>query len=129
MIRMLVSIPIIAIILVFAFVNNDMVSFSLWPFDIEVTSSFSVIVVALILIGYVLGRISGWFAYLPLRKNLVVSKMQNKKLCKTIGGLQGDISSLKKETVKEPICTLSEEEERKASPSLFARLFKSPEKH
>lgn len=136
MIRMLISIPIIAVILVFAFVNNELVTFNLWPFDIEVTSSFSVVVIGLILLGFIFGRISAWIAYLPLRKNLVVYKMQNKKLCKEnqkfcdeVVGLKGNIDSLKnKETMAPKAAMPSDVKEKEGLKDTLAKFFKSPEK-
>lgn len=138
MIRMLISLPIIAVILVFAFVNNELVTFNLWPFDIEVTSSFSVVVISLILIGYVLGRLSGWIAYLPLRKDLVMYKMQNKKLCKVhkkvcddFANLKGDFDKKSKETLTD-VTIIEEFQPQKENKSGFketlVKLFKSPEK-
>lgn len=80
-IRMIIGLPILAVILLFAFVNNELVTFVLWP-ELEVTASFSVVVISLILIGFVLGRISAWFSYIPLRSKMSMYKKQNKQLCK-----------------------------------------------
>ena len=37
-IKMLIGLPILIIILIFAFVNNDLATFNLWPFYFEITS-------------------------------------------------------------------------------------------
>lgn len=132
MIRMLISIPIIAAILVFAFVNNELVTFNLWPFEIEITSSLSVVIIGLILLGFVLGRISAWFAYLPLRATLVVHKMQNRKLSKEqqkasdeVAGLKDSIDSLKKKDIEKP--KSGEEAEIAGLKNTLVKLFRSPE--
>ena len=41
-IKMLIGLPLLVVILVFAFVNNDLAVFNLWPFYIEITVSLSV---------------------------------------------------------------------------------------
>ena len=56
-IKVLVGLPIVLAVLVFAFVNNDMASFSLWPTGIEITGSLSVAIVFLVITGYIIG----WF--------------------------------------------------------------------
>lgn len=81
-IKMLIGLPILAIILVFAFVNNDLATFNLWPFYIEITVSLSVAVVFFILLGFILGWLFTWLSYAPLRKALRKQKKENKKLNK-----------------------------------------------
>lgn len=44
-IKMLIGLPLLVVILVFAFVNNDLAVFNLWPFYIEITVSLSVAIV------------------------------------------------------------------------------------
>ena len=44
-IKMLIGLPILIIILIFAFVNNDLATFNLWPFYFEITVSQSVAIV------------------------------------------------------------------------------------
>jgi hypothetical protein len=128
---MLISIPIIAAILLFAFVNNELVTFTLWS-ELEVTSSFSVVVIAFILLGFILGRVSAWIAYLPLRKNLITLKMQNKKLgkehqkvCEEVTGLKGDLDSLKN---RDSGFESSSTEEKSGIKASLIKIFKSPEK-
>ena len=107
-IRMLIGIPIATIILVFAFVNNDLATFSLWPFNVDVTVSLSVVVIVLIVAGFIMGRFSAWFAYAPLRKELFKRKKENKKLSEehkklndTVGNLQGNLESLRSKSIEE----------------------------
>lgn len=99
---MLIGIPLAAVILVFAFVNNDLVTFSLWPSNVEATVSLSVVVIVLIIAGFVMGRVSAWFAYAPLRKELFTRKKENKKLSEEhkklnvkVDSLQGNLETLK----------------------------------
>ena len=101
-IKVLVGLPIVLDVLVFAFVNNDMASFSLWPTGIEITVSLSVAIVFLVITGYVIGWFFTWLSYAPVRKSLRDQKKQNKKLCKEqeklakeVEGLHGNIETLK----------------------------------
>ena len=43
-IKVLIGLPVFIVLLIFAFVNNDLATFSLWPFSIEITVSLSVAV-------------------------------------------------------------------------------------
>lgn len=101
-VKALLSLPLIFIILVFAFVNNDMATFSLWPTGIEITVSLSVAIVFLVIVGYMLGWFFTWLSYSQVRAALRNQKKQNKKLCKEqeklakeVEGLHGNIESLK----------------------------------
>lgn len=102
LIRMLIGLPIIIVILVFAFVNNDLATFNLWPFYIEITISLSVAIVAFIVFGFILGKLSSWMGYAPLRAQLRKQKKENKKLSKeqqklseTVNGLKENLETLK----------------------------------
>ena len=102
--KMLIGLPVIIIILIFAFVNNDLATFNFWPFYIEITVTQSVAIVILILLGFILGKIDSWMSYSPLRRELRYHKKENKKLNKEhvklteqVSSLQGDIVNLKEE--------------------------------
>ena len=102
--KMLIGLPIIIIILIFAFMNNDLATFNFWPFYLEVTVTQSVAIVILILLGFILGKIDSWMSYSPLRRELRHRKKENKKLNKEhiklteqVSSLQGDIVNLKEE--------------------------------
>lgn len=106
-IKMLIGLPLLAIVLIFAFVNNDLATFSLWPFYIEITVSLSVAIVFLLALGFVLGSFFSWLSYAPVRKALRKQKRHNKKLShehqkltKEVEGLHEDIASLKEKTPK-----------------------------
>lgn len=94
-IKTLIMLPLFLIILLLAFVNNELVSLSLWPFDYEAEVSVSVIVVFFTFIGFFIGRVSGWFAASPLRKTISIHKKENKKLAKTQDKLSGEVGDLK----------------------------------
>ena len=101
---MLIGLPIIIIILIFAFVNNDLATFSFWPFYLEITVSQSVATVFFIVLGFILGKMDSWVSYSPLRRALRQQKKENKKLNKEhvklteqVTSLQGDIVNLKEE--------------------------------
>lgn len=109
-VKMLVELPILIIILIFAFVNNDFVSFSLWPFFIELTVSQSVVIVVLILFGFLMGKLDSYISYAPLRKALRQQRKANRRLNKEhqrlsekVSNLEDNLVSLKEEnkTVKE----------------------------
>jgi len=131
-IRMLISLPIIIVILVFAFMNNQLVTFNLWPFGIEMTVSFSVIVVVLTLFGFVWAKVSSWFAYLPLRRDVMVYRRQVKKLCKEnqkvceeVQGLKGSLNSKEEGASPQDLEVIRP---RKGLKDTLVRLFKSPKK-
>ena len=66
--KLLIGLPILIVILIFAFVNNDLATFDLWPFYFEITVSLSVAVVFFILLGFILGLVWMWMSYAPVRK-------------------------------------------------------------
>lgn len=108
-VKMLIGLPLLIVILVFAFVNNDLATFNLWPFYIEITISLSVAIVSFIVFGFILGKLSSWMSYAPMRAQLRKQKKQNKKLSKEqqklndkVSGLQENLETLKAVEVKEP---------------------------
>lgn len=103
-IKALIGLPIFAILLLFAFVNNDLATFSLWPLSVEITVSLSVAILFLVIFGFLLGNFFSWLSYAPLRKDLRKQKKKNKKLSKqqkmlteTVSGLQGNLEQIKAE--------------------------------
>ena len=79
-IKLLIGLPLVVVILVFAFVNNDLATFNLWPFYVEITVSQSVAIVSFVVFGYILGKVSSWMSYAPVRAQLRKQKKENKKL-------------------------------------------------
>lgn len=109
LLKMLIALPLLIIILVFAFVNNDLATFNLWPFYFEVEISLSVAIVFLIFFGFVIGNLFSWLSYAPVRKALRQQKKQNKrlnkeqiKLVKEKEGLLVNIENLKSDDVSPP---------------------------
>jgi len=103
-VKTIIGLPIFVILLIFAFVNNDLATFSLWPFSVEITVSLSVAVLFFVILGFVLGSLFSWLSYAPLRKDLRKQKKKNKKLSKqqqilteTVSDLQGNLEQIKAE--------------------------------
>ena len=116
-IKMLIGLPVIAIVLVFAFVNNDLAVFNLWPFYIEITVSLSVAIFFFILFGFLFGWLFTWLSYAPVRKALRQQKKQNKKLNKEQEKLVKEVQGL-----HENIETLKADENKTPKPSFKDRL-------
>lgn len=117
--KMLIGLPLIIVILVFAFVNNDMATFELWPFGIEVTVSLSVAIVFFVFIGFVWGKTDSWMSYVPMRKALRHQKKQNKKLNKEQMKLSKEVEGL-----HENLSILKENEKKQPKPSFKERMAK-----
>lgn len=103
-IKVLIGLPIVIVLLIFAFVNNDLATFSLWPFSIEITVSLSVAVLFFVVFGFFLGSFFSWMSYAPLRQDLRKQKKKNKKLSRqqqilteTVSDLQGNLEQVKAE--------------------------------
>ena len=123
-IKMLIGLPLLIIILIFAFVNNDLATFNLWPFYFEVTVSLSVAVVFFILLGFILGMLWMWLSYAPVRKALRQQKKQNKKLSKEqqklvekVSGLQSDLDTMKAADARQPKPSFGQRLKQIFSPS------------
>ena len=101
-VKVLIGIPLFLVVLVFAFVNNDMATFSLWPTGIEMTVSLSVAIVFFVIFGYISGWLMTWLSYASVRRALRAQKKENKKLskeqeklAKEVEGLHGNIEVLR----------------------------------
>jgi len=108
-IRRLIGIPLIVVVIVFAVVNNDFATFTLKPFDVDITISLSVLILVLLFAGYLLGRLDGYVANAPLRSSLRAHKKTNKALNKeheklhaTVSDLQENIEYLKNKEPEKP---------------------------
>lgn len=100
--KFLFWLPVLLIVVVFTSYNNQMMSFNLWPFMLEVKISGALAILGLILFGYIVAKVDSWFSYSPIRRALSSQKKQNKvldkkqkELTQTISGLQENISNLK----------------------------------
>ena len=103
--KLLIGLPILIVILIFAFVNNDLATFDLWPFYFEITVS----------LGLNLGLVWMWMSYAPVRKALRQQVKQNKKLSKEqqklvekVSGLQSNLDSFKAAEAAKPKPTIKE---------------------
>lgn len=110
--KLLIGLPITVALLVFAFVNNNMVELSLWPTEIEITISQSVLIVLLYALGYLVGWFFTWLSYSSIRSALRNQKKQNRKiakeqekLTKEVEGLRGNIDVLKASIPPEEVFT------------------------
>lgn len=95
-IKLLIGLPLVIVILVFAFVNNDLATFNLWPFYVEITVSQSVAIVSFVVFGYILGKVSSWMSYAPVRAQLRKQKKENKKLNKEQQKLTEKVAACRK---------------------------------
>ena len=107
--KVLIGLPLLAVILIFAFVNNELTTFNLWPFDIEITVTQSVAVVFFILAGFIIGWFFTWLSYSPVRSALRQQKKQNRKLnkeqqklAKEVESLHDNLASLKEPKAQKP---------------------------
>lgn len=116
-IKALIRLIVLAVVLIFAFVNNDLATFNLWPFYIEVTVSLSVAIVFFIVIGFIWAKIDSWIGYAPLRRQLRHQKKQNKKLSKEQQKLAKEVEGL-----HENLTTMKEKEASQPKPPLKQRI-------
>lgn len=93
-IKFVIGLPLFVLLLVFAIVNNDFVTLRIWPTDIEIITSLSVVIVFLFLLGYFMGKLFTWMSYSSIRSSLRTHKKQNKKLSKEVENLQENIETM-----------------------------------
>lgn len=112
-IKMLVGLAVLIVVLIFAFVNNDLATFNLWPFYIEVTISLSVAIIFFVAFGFIWGKVDSWLSYAPVRKALRSQKKQNKKLSKEqeklvkeMEGLHENLDAFKEKEAAQPKPTI-----------------------
>ncbi len=79
LLKVLISLPILTGFVLFLVQNNELVK--LWPVD-GLQIAVSVVYFVLFVLGYIIGRISAWCAYSPLRAKIKSSKKENKALSK-----------------------------------------------
>lgn len=101
-VKLIIGLPLFVLLLIFAIVNNDFVTLKLWPTDIEVITSLSVVTFVLFFLGYFVGNLFSWLSHAKVRSSLRAHKKQNKKLSKEqekltkeVEDLQGDIQEMK----------------------------------
>lgn len=106
--RLLIKIPLLITVIVFAVINNDFATFNLKPFQLNITVSLSVLILVLFFGGYLLGRLDSFVAHAPVRKQLRDQKKTNKalnkeqeKLHETVSSLQENLEHLKQQAAPE----------------------------
>ena len=104
-IKLIIGLPLFVLLLVFAIVNNDFITLKIWPTDIEIITSLSVLIVFLFLFGYLVGKLFTWMSYSSIRSSLKAHKKQNKKLSKEQEKLSKEV-----ETLQENIETMNRAE-------------------
>ena len=121
-IKFIIGLPLFILLLVFAIVNNDFVTLKIWPTDIEIITSLSVVIVFLFLFGYLIGKLFTWMSYSSVRSSLKAHKKQNKKLSKEQEKLSKEVEAL-----QENIETLNRAEisnnEKKSWKEKFKNIF------
>lgn len=132
--KLIIGLPLIIIIAVIAFMNNEMVTINLWPFYIEITATLSVVIIFLALFGYIIGKLDSWVSYAPLRLALRNQLRQNKKLnaeqqrlVEKVEGLKENLENIK---TNEPVNAQPVEKANLSSKlkQKFSGLFKSKPK-
>lgn len=100
--RFIIGIPLIVAVAVVAFMNNEMVSINLWPFYLNIQATLSIVIIALVVFGYIVGKLDSWAAYSPLRSALRSQRRQNKrlnveqqKLAQKFEGLKENLENMK----------------------------------
>ena len=68
MLRLIALLPLLAIIVLFALSNGQIVQVRLWPFDIAWEASLSVVVLIAAAISFLLGALVAWGSALPARR-------------------------------------------------------------
>ena len=101
-VKFIISIPLLVLLLVFAVVNNDFVTLKIWPTNIEIITSLSVVIIFLVFLGYFFGWLFTWISYTSVRSSLRSHKKQNKKLSKEQEKLAKEVENLQEniETLK-----------------------------
>lgn len=107
-IRSLIEIPLVLLVVIFAVVNNDFATFTLNPFNMDISISLSVLIVVLFFAGYFLGRLDGYVANAPLRSQLREHKKNNKELNKEQERLQATVERLKNKEDETPKVSFKE---------------------
>ena len=124
-IKYIIGLPLFVLLLVFAIVNNDFVTLKIWPTDIEIITSLSVVIIFLFLFGYFIGKLFTWMSYSSVRSSLRAHKKQNKKLSKEQEKLSKEVENL-----QENIETMNRTDasEKKSWKENFKNMFKKKQK-
>jgi cell division protein FtsB len=97
-IKVIVGLPIIILIVVFAFGNNSsssVVDLGFDLFGLNIMARLDLAVILLVIFGYIMGRVDAWISYAPLRRTLRAQLKQNKKLSQQQQKLSEEVQGLK----------------------------------
>ena len=116
LLKVLVSIPLLTLFVVFLVQNNELVA--LWPIpDLEI--AVSVVYFVLFCLGYLIGRLVAWMQYAPVRATIRQQKKQNKQLTKEHQRL-----NIEHEKLNQQVSSLQEEVDSKSDKKLSFSLNK-----
>ena len=91
----LVTLPLAALLVLFAVSNTAVVTLGLWPFDRTVELPLSVAVLGVSAVAFLFGAIVVWTAGLPVR-------MRARRLANTADALRAEVDELKKSLARAP---------------------------
>jgi uncharacterized integral membrane protein len=91
----LLTLPLAALLVLFAVSNTAMVRLGLWPFDQTVELPLSVAVLGVSAVAFLFGAVVVWSAGLPLR-------MRARRLQNTASALSAEVEELKKSLARTP---------------------------
>ena len=79
LLKVLISLPLLTLFVMFLVQNNELVS--LWPIP-DLKIAVSIVYVVMLILGYMGGRIAAWSAYAPLRSKVRQQRKEHKILSK-----------------------------------------------
>lgn len=85
----IVTLPITAVVLIFALANRGPIALSLWPFDITIELPIYLAVLGGLLLGFLLGGLAAWLAASRVRRRA-------RRLAQEIQRQAAEIAELKK---------------------------------
>lgn len=91
----LITIPLGALVVLFAVSNTQLVRLGLWPFDMTVELPLSVAVLAVSAVAFLLGAFVVWTAGLPTR-------MRARRLENSATALRGEVDELRRKLARSP---------------------------
>ncbi len=91
----LITLPLGALVVLFAVSNTELVRLRLWPFDVTAELPLSVAVLAVSAIAFLLGAFVVWTAGLPTR-------MRARRLENSTTALQGEVDELRRKLARSP---------------------------
>jgi uncharacterized integral membrane protein len=91
----LITLPLAALLVLFAVSNTETVRLRLWPFDVTVDLPLSVAVLGVSAIAFLFGATVAWLAGLPAR-------IRARRLENTANALRAEVDELKRKLARAP---------------------------